>query len=751
MGRVQRSPRSRREHLVVGVKVEGLGRGDTNKRYRWSTDLLYNDPESLYIPSITLEGMPGEIESTVNWRDNGKGRSTIGGIAFTLKASTAVLNAFGDGGFPAKIGDLEQLLTNPTETQIRIQQVDPDANLSGKTINVGREAIYLESITAQTIHASTYQGVRGRLGTTAKAHKDRAVFFAHENPFPTRRQVELFAVRKNEGYDEERTLRRFILNSISQPSPETLQIEADSALELLWDTKILDDLWSAEPTLSPNRQPEDTVTYTGEEGEHPSTINDGINGSNQCLFFTGDSVFRSSWSTLQSRVNTQIRADSEVFADSNPFDLSKPPKKIWETFSTDPRAPNLNNSTDPRNQRLSANPIEFLLQIITTTQSLTPGTPGDNGPYDLGIGQLGCAIPFDLLDMESMEEAIRQTQATMTGMHLDLKKGVEAGKILIPMLRYYGFALTQDAQGRISIDRMRAVPRGTEAHIYDSDMKEPPRQSKRLHDPISRINLEYGHRPGKDPQKTKIESPVLAERYAGTGATEDIAMKGLRSKEEAESLATREMNIWRSPYTEWELVLKLTEKAEEIREGDLVLVTSKSLTGGRNSKGDVQRGVDSTACIVLSASFSHIQAEAYIRLLWIGAAGIRAGLIGPGALVTSWGQGGGESHVTITPETFSQTKLPEQTDDLFGFHPGQVIQIRSRDRETLRGTATLTSIDQDNLRLKFDHTFTGLESGDIVRLAPYALQPEQVRKEYAFFSNIGGVMEDGSPAYAWGW
>lgn len=774
--------RSRRRR-VIAFTVEGLGRavgavdleGEpvvvADRLTRWATQGIADDPDGVYRAVMASDGLPGEISGQARFRE---GRSAISGVRVRLRATAEVLRAFVPTRTPVRLGrvpatgalstsipaDLEQ----ENAHIVLLEQDDPAFNAVGQVVMLGREAMALSDgggLTGEGYNA--YTGVlRGALGTRVQQHDalaqdDREVFLcsdpsqsdgrAVELVHPVLRSCVLLLADPDGGYEDEEVLRRYVLREITQPVPEVVELTMDSALELVRARRLCSRLWRGRRQRTPREeevQPE--VLYLGDGAPASGS---GQSGRVGLFSVGGGTVVRATWGYQGSGAVIGLEAGEQPAVggapEYDPFEHDS--DEAWECFSTSPSAPVLNNSADPRNNRLATNVIDLVQQILTTTAAPVPGEPGLNGPYDLGIGQLGCGVPHDLIDQASFDEArlVATGGAQQTALHLGVDgEPVDALPWLQARLLPYGYLLVSGFGGALALKKISSSKSGEEPLFTLTDFRDKPARASRLFDPLDRAVVRYDDRPGLGPRTESFEDANRQSRQVASAQESDLDLRGVRDRDIAASLTLSQIQRWRVELAQWTLPLRATDAALRLREGDKILVSHPHLTG----PGGV-RGVKEALCVVIEASFNFSlrgDPGPQVMCLWVGQRLQRQGQIGPAGVVSS--VNGVE--VTLEESVFSTPPAPGQIDDSFLFAPGQELEATSEDRETARGVAQVHSVD--GLVITLQEAIAGLQVGDRLALAQYDLQEAEVTNEFAFWAGpneADGVGANDAPPYQW--
>ena len=646
---------------------------------------------------------------------------------------------------PAKSADL---VTGVSATDTAF--VFDAADLEGYSYVLEREVIYIPSAGTGSAPNVTYTGVvRGQLATDAVAHgagarDDTALFLHDPPPLIIWRRAELRRVSVRGSYADEVVVARGVVNNATRPKRTRVQVSCDGYLAFLSQRKICTNLWRG-------YQSGGSVQFTDffgaqnfegrgetDSGRYTSAASFAVYsyGEKTAVIANasfGDSVSGSNRSLMQLNSGTRTLGGGPV------FEIDPDITEIWECFSTHPEAPELNdNGVEPTQRRLATNIFDTIRQIITTTDA-PPNTPGDNGDYDLGIAQLGCAVPEDAVDWDSWEDvrAFAGDSALQPQNFLGFDgQPLEAYPWIQNKLALYGAVLCEGADGRLRFARLRDSLVGGEVAISNGDFSPGPLEAindeyRDFSAVISRLEIRNTFIPGSGARSEPFENSKQLRRYPyGSSLDRDLDGEGFDiqgddlAKIYLDSLAMWHVARFARPIPYWSFPVRATETLLGVSTGDLITVTNKGLLGRKADEDGP--GVTDAVCIVLERAHDIDSPTIDMAMWWVGAAYSKTGLIGPAATVASVSS----NVITINANTFSATLLPGQTSDADGFKVGQVVRITTRDRVTLRGTATITALTSAKITL--NSMPAGTVSGDLMQLADYGSQPSAEQAAWVF-------------------
>lgn len=729
----------RREEWVLGFYAESVGNGGTNRCTRWVTRPLADDPDNAYTPCFGHgSALPSEIASEIDFRAMGSARATMGGLTFKLRASSTVLSAFYTQAPRPRVCDLDAEISS-SDTSIQVNRLG-----AGLTINdLLSKDLLLEREVFRT--AGTFTGTgpwtltgcsRGRLLTRATKHgvedsDDVSVFFADPPGILLHRELVFFYVLDSGSYADEVVLFRGVIDDVDMDEGlEHVLIMANSLLQLTGEREIANALFKAtKHTTNPNDQFQRFVGLGRLPDSHhhasPRYATFNIGGKSAGVASWGRHSNGAGDSGANVSVGNDRRRVTEWLGGSpalTPQELSDI-KEIHEFFTTHPAGPPLNSDSDT----LSSNVFTLGEQVLTTTEADTRGDPGPNGVDDLGIGQLGCALKSTLID-ETATDTVRDRLGELPiqeAVHLGWEgKPVKAMEFIQNLVRPYGCVWAPGDDGKLAPAQMLGYADGTETAIAERDLApdEPVRPARRLHDPIDQVVGVYDFRPGFGTQERPFNNGVRLRRYPHSrNSVERLEMPGVGSQDatgyEARVLAAELgaywVQRWHIPIPQYRIVCLPTDDILGIWPGQRVTFTHSQvpkLEGGT-------RGLTDALCVVTSRAFDLENMVVELTLLHTGAIFTNVGKIGPAATVKALPGG---NVITLDQNTFSASLMPGQTDDTFGFSVSSVVKFTTRDRSTVRGTATLNAVTPGAPpSVTVDSMPAGVAIGDLMQLADY--------------------------------
>ncbi len=258
---------------------------------------------------------------------------------------------------------------------------------------------------------------------------------------------------------------------------------------------------------------------------------------------------------------------------------------------------------------------------------------------------------------------------------------------------------------------------------------------------MDKIVARWGVTPdGKTRQRSYSDAPT-SRRLLGQASQRELDLSGVWREEEVDAAALREVRLWRWGLMEWELEVLLDAQVEQLRAGDTVLVSHAHLLAPTGS-----RGVSSAVAQIMSCTLDHTGEEgpvARLLLLHTGSLVTTARKITPSALV----DGVAGLVVSLDANAFSASLAPDQVDDTFGFAVEDEVEFLSRDRSTVRGSATVTAIGAASLTV--DAVPAGVVAGDLVQPDRYAFCSAHQQETWAFFAASDGTVGGSDPGPEW--
>lgn len=687
---------------VVFITIESIG--NSSGLIRFASGPVAFDSSSLYVECLEL--YPSEIGAEVDLKT---GQSSVGGQSFSLARAGASPYLYDVRG-PQTLGTLTAALTS---TAISMSTDVTDGSLASTLIIYDREVIAVGSHSGSGAYAIT----RGQLGTPAMPHASGStVVDATTYPILRDRRVTLGVVDSGAtSYSAEETLWVGHLREISAPTPERIAVEADTTLGILSDLKIGQALWRG--TRS-GVNPEFTGYGTpyASSGDLIVSI-DGKSAMGPLTYTAGDDT------TIVSLVNAETLRGCPIVTD-----WQETPR-VWEIIEP--------GAILTSGEVVSTNRIEWLLQLLTTTED------GTNGDYDLGIGDLGCGLPAELIDVDGFE-AFRDLlgdDAEESRWFLFVEdKPVEVIEEIERILRPYQAALTIDASGRITVayfqDAGEATTSLTSANICAPPHFPAPSQYRRLAQPIDVLEVTWDQRPGLPPRRDTFDDVLALRRtLAGRKGGDALDLTWVQSEPKARRVAVYSLQRWRVPIPLIDLVVPRTVA---VGTGDLVSVTYGKIY--RAFGGTL--GVTSAVMQVVAEKLDLGSATRKLRLLYTGAIYTRSGLIAPSALVASYNAGLLE--ITVQANAFQTGNLAAYPKDVSGFQAGDLIDLCDRDHSVLDTFTILSTTPASNAIYIDAIPSVAPTAGKLIKMSDQTSQPTTNTDLWVYLD--GGAVD---PSYQW--
>ena len=750
---------SSRGTWALAIEIEGIGLSQsTDRLYRFATSTFDGDSDGAYLAG-SLVTWPRAVESSVDFLSCS---SSTGGMSFGLRASGLALSRLMRLGAPEPVARLAVDLTasNPEDVVLNMIGSTTPGSLNGLEIVTEREVIRLA---ASNTGAGPYTWAacqRARWGTVATAHTttfrrglgaraDTEVFLASHFPVAQGRVVRLLRVPvSGSSYSAEETLWRGVLRSVSMPSLERIEVSADDFLSFARERQ----LWRA-PWRGTRRG---SSIFVGPSS--PVAFDDIGSFTSYGLFAVagGESAVRALWlpdlTEWPTRSEVSIAPDLGVGStaylsglralDDDELDKSE---EIVEAVSTHPQAPPINDDGD----LLSASLFTLAQQLLASTDADTWGDGGPNGARDLGRSELGCAVPSARIDSAAFDAMQLALADEAVGEGLWITESTGALDVITAALRLVGAAIVTKPDGTATVRRNRSILEGGEVGLTEADFKSVEIEVDAHRDRrLARVVVEYGGAPGVEAQRQSFDHHIVQRRHPSLSLSEEsvdgrcIGGRGFEAAQaQARLVAIDMLERWGYHPAEVHLVgMPTTSLLSSVGAGDLVTVSHSLIPGS-----DSTLGLSSVAALVTSHSIDLDSHEVAISLLLVGLAHASTGLWAPSAIV---GALDGAASVTVGND-YSASLLPGQTDDAHGFSVGSTVQVRTRDRGTTRGTATITALPAG--KITFDGRPAGTAAGDVVELRDYDAALAGDRSTFAFAADDSDTLGAGNAvADEWG-
>jgi hypothetical protein len=736
----------------LGIKIEGLGDADAahdDKQWRFSR--MYQNTDvgggDLYIPVLT--DFPSSFAAEVDFRG---ARSSLGGFAVELQAqgtgddtATDVASRLYRSRY-VPVGYLGAALTN-NGTSITVHTAGGAAVTtlvsSGITgIALERECIVLVSHDGSGV----YTCVRGQFGTVAVAHSiaqgdDTAIFNSEHWHIPADREVTLFRVRVDRDILSEQVITRGVVRGVSAPRPGVIRLDCAGPLELLQLRTLCGSLWSTSVAVEgPGLLRTGSAGRVWNSSDHIAPVHrndaDASNEHRMLLNIDGKHAVIQKWHQSSERLQAAItvvavghpaRERSPSFAGSpDIYDVSQlGGKRAWEFFSLHPSAPDLDASggklgkATVNGTAVTSNVLVALLQCLLTTPD-----GSNHATYDLGdttnprlYENLGFGVKSSLVDIAGIETLALQIgdYARMPNLNFGTKgEGFDGLEFFQAALKVLGCVITSGEDGKIAVVRFTDIARLDVTTVPQGDVVGMPVQRKRVEDTFDSLKVEYAEIIGRGTLTDTFEDVINHRRLlSGRHRSSTLDARGVIDRDLMRGpIIARHVQRYHYPIPELRVemlrsqdwwpgdVIKLTHDKVYAGDGTRDVTAATMLVTGRNE--DIKRGVIS------------------YRLLDVGVAYNRVGLIAPAARVTAWDSG--TKTATLDKDDYTAiigpndeitsdagaTTWPVNSEVMF-LQPA--LQVRDA------GPFTITAVTNGTVVL--DATPTGIAVNDIMVPAQY--------------------------------
>ena len=719
--------------------ITGPSPSDGEYRYAWCTERAANQDTRLSFP--VLRGLPSEISVTTDFIG---AKSTIGGQNFALDGSNAAVGPRFWKYRTDKISNLSAGLTTAGSTTATLKNDDGTADTAqaGKTILIGREAIYLVSHSG----GGVYVCERGVLSTTAEIHPvtatdDTHVFDCDQGPLLQDMTVDL--VRYSlEDWTDRKLLWQGVVRDIDSPAGGMLTVQVDSGISLLQKRKIWNTPATFRPILTEPIHDRSMVgtpkKYVWTDGT--STVPPVYEGPDSLLSIDGTAagntdVYSSTGGLYKART-------PRILPESAPADYSVE-TKVWEYLSTSPAAPPLNAAGDRFGQMASgstSSAITAIFQVLTTTIS------GKNGNFDLGdpdrphVGRnIGVGIPTSLIDMAGIAimEDLLGGDARQDGLSLGFDgPGVSVYEWIQDVLRPYGATLTVGADSKISIIRLLDWATASTPSINVGDFVGDIAQNRALSGTIDALEVEYNDRPGKGTLSVTYKDALHSARlFNSSKSSRSFVAPGITSLSRITLLASAYLQRFRAsiPMLRCKLL-----RDKDFWPGQILKVTHPFIFDH-----DGTRGVTDAVYLVSARRSALGESAIWYELMRMDLG--RQALIAPSGRISSYANGGGSGPFVLTMLTATDYGHEQ-------FVLGDDIRLLNSDFTVDQaGPFTIVDVTANTLTVDIDIP-GGASSGQWVTLRDYdeALASSVGRHNWAWIadanSNLGAANDD---AFTW--
>lgn len=709
-----------------------------------SVDRLYHfgkgpapswDTDGVWVNCV--QGYPGEVASEV---DFGEGNTSTGGRSIVVRAGASTQGGQSVGELlydqtRVQLASATAALANASSTPITLDATDLVSN-GTQNVTWGREVMRLTS----HLGSGQYAVQRGRLGTLATPHtvglRDfTGILDADKVPILKWRRITFYRVPLSTAtsYADLEALWTGFVVGVEAPSPEVIRIDADSLFSVLQRMKICRDLWqSGAPTGEPGSDAPVTRTYAGPGSPVRASAAD----------FSVDATIlaTSSYTTIGPSTFVNLGPeDTALISDETPW--PNDPKKAWECFHCD------GDDTDTGALPLSRNVVSLALQLITTT----PG--GQNGDYDVGVGDLGCGVDVALVDVAAFEDARARFGDRLEQERLVLAfdgKPVDVYDWLTAKLLPYGLALV-DTGTQITLAVLEDNASLVTAQLREGieilgpasiPPRDPPFQRRRTDLDLDRAECAWGFVPGQGSVVSTFSAGTRRSiNLYGDNQSREYDLEGIGAEAVAEEIVGGLIERFHDTIPEVRLYAK---RGTGLAVGDLVLVTHTKIYKANGGT----RSVTDAPMLVVAQSLQVDQNVEHLHLLHVGAIYGRVGLVAPSAVVESWDTGTGR--LTVEPDLagggFQSGEAPAAVRDLSDFAVGDIVDLCDSTGAVRVAGLEIATRDVINNRVTFvTAPDTGGSpvtpvAGDVLRVSDYDRSITRQKDRYAYVADSDGVL-----------
>lgn len=725
--------------------IEGLGAGTTARQLYFARGTAPSwDTDNAWVESCWSQ-MPGEVESSISFLD---GSSTIGGLTLEVFSATKAQQGQTIASMlynqtRVSIATLEQ---DETETDTAIQLNSSATTLANTHVSLGREVIKLG------VHAGSglYTGcTRGAWGTTATPHSAsdfNQVFEAIKGPVLRYRKVTLYRVDLDSAtsYSDLEQLGVFVIYTVTAPTPEVIRIECDSITSIFERGTILNDLWRA-PV-------EEVTTQIVVNGDDLTELKISARkaklrstAANATVAIDGEVVLKPGFETGNLNYFAQGINDTDVVRtlDAAPRLQTIPddPKEAWEVFICE------GDDTDVDALPLSANLLTLFLQLLSTSSH------GTNGDYDLGIEDLGLAIPTDLIDVAGIE-LVRDNLGTILEQELLVLaldgEPLEVFSFFKEALLPYGVVICNRG-GKVGVAELADNDPDAPTLLETTDILGPastpprpaPGQSRRMDLSMDAISVSFMMVPGFDPV---VDTLVDGERRRltiyGADTPRALSLKFIKSRDRVLATLLPYLQRFHDDIPQITLTVLRTREAD-LQLGDLISLTHTKIYSALNGV----RGVTGELCLVTSRVLSLAENTLTVTLLDVGAIYTNTAIFAPSAVVESGASG---TSIPIAEDYadggFQSGLNPNYPKDASSFIVGDNLQ-HCDENGTFIQNVKITAIATSPSVITVKATPSPLPvAGDILRLQPYDGNLSDTRDRFAFVADTNGTLGSSSDA-----
>lgn len=691
--------------------VEGLAlplpASTSSRQYRFSTGAFSGDSDGAYVPCIQAGSLPGEVASEINPQES---THSTGGMSFAVVATPTVVAAFFDGRQTA----LASLTANMTRTQTTINTDDSTGALTGSLVVLEREVLMIGSHSGSGI----YTCARAQAGTTAAPHSasnlDGYPILLDATQFPVSRQRKVtVGIVLDDGaqtdYSAEETLWTGILDGVSMTG-SVVTISLKPLWSLYEDASICNSLWTGLPTS--------TGVFASRNSYTPSSPSGTVNIVVDKLTIYRGCTYR------------EVGSETLLFLSETPDpkhpSLSRDELRGVKRVTEIHRCSNTATSTYPP----SRNAITLCLQVLTTTHHGENYDPAGTS-YDLGVEDLGLAIPYDMVDVASFENvrASLGDLADCNNLYLGIDgKSVKAVDLFKRLLRPLGCVLVPNLDGRIGCVRLQDSTANPTPLTILTDPRSGgahPTHTPRLDLALDVLDIAWDWR-AKDGARTDAfrHATRLTQTIQPANNTLDL---GHTSDEPlVRAFATYHITRYARPIPQIDVSVLRTAG---VNTGDLVSLSLDQI-GIRGS-----RGVSDLVCFAVARRLILDRGVLRLRLWAVGEIYDRTGVIAPAAEVVSFKTLGSSHIYTVGNNAFTTGSVDGYATDAAGFRVGDKVDLCAADSSVRDAEQSITNVTANTITVSSAPAVTP-NAGDLLKLSPYDTQTDLGPWAYLYESSL---------------
>ena len=702
---------------AYAIRIVGFGDPTastaTDKRFWLGTRRLTTDPDNLVITS--LGSYPKSIRSEVSIVDR---RLEGDSKTFRLwgdEAEMAALVAELGKVHPRPVARLT-LDAAPSDTVIALNR----SGLAGSSIHIGLEVILLGTETSTGVYESC---IRAQLGTQARRHlalRDPLVYLGQS--VWEGRAVELISYDPGGSYDDHAVMWTGLLID-REGSPQEFVIKAESALGFVNQVNLVKDTWKGVVSTTAI---DDTLVKSGASTRPFAGSDDdplflmavgGTAGMVAKYDSVGDGTYSAYYEVLQ---------EDHKRLDTNPISFPDYVNQevLFEFFSTLDEAPPIRAEFSGDLQKLSSNPIRFMQQILTTTES------GTNGDWDLGQKQLGVGLGTEALDHDSWDRFASRFDGSQFKLRLIFGEDGQAVAFKDLQDRVFAplhVALAPRAGGLGIVGWRDTIPYEGGDHVAGpvNHYGDPSSSQYTGAAAIDQVEVRWGQQFGLSGMQLNLSNGTRQERYPHTPAGDLTIDATAYDRSYAQTAGIRIEEAYREPSP----ILTFRASRDEIDAwpGEIIDYTHP------HALGDGTIGVTGVAAVVLGRQLnlgshgSHETVDYTIQLTGLGLD--RSHAIANSAKVFAFtpSPGSGTPHeIIIERDHFKDSGSLPLSPDSAPWSAGDLIMVRDEtlaikpsplESLTVKDVLVDTPSGYDTIQIKSTITVSGVVAGDIIRHA----------------------------------